>query len=126
MMLFDDPATSRYTCTSRPDAGSNAWSGSELYCPGPGNETIGLRTAGGVVQAVSSEAARNAGFSYDGSEFLYGVYSNQHRGPFQTAGQAMSGWTASTELENGSGGSVTLPNRRVTSSSIRTLTGRRS
>src|SRR5512135_1000571 len=62
MMLFVEPVTSRYTCTRRPVAGSNAWSGSELYWPAPGNEMIGFRTSGGVIHVVSLRTSRNAGF----------------------------------------------------------------
>jgi hypothetical protein len=53
-----------------------------LYWPDPGYLITGLSTCDGVVHAVSEPDARNAGFSYDGSEFLYGVYINQQRVPF--------------------------------------------
>jgi len=69
----------------------------------------GFTTCAGVVHAVSEPAARKAGFSYDGSEFLYGVYSSQQCVPFHgdALGHAMSGWTASLDAENPSAGSVT-------------------
>jgi len=43
-----------------------------LY-PTPGNATTGLLISGGVAHVESSDSRRKAGFSNDGSEFLYGV-----------------------------------------------------
>src|SRR5438105_1319792 len=84
----------------------------------------GFRTCDGVSQLVSESAYKNAGFSFAGSEFLYGVYNNQHRAPFQLLGaQAMSGWTASENREKPSAGIETFANLPPSNCSSRSPSG---